>query len=218
MRQYPRAVRRAVLVLVAAVVLVVAGGVVFALQGGDAPPPPKLAQRGVLEAVQDPAWKVGAGSFAGYRVDEDYLGAGVRTAVGRTSAVTGTLALRGPRVIGADLRADMTQLRSDQGERDDTLRHRAIETDRFPAAVFALSSPFTIGSRQRVAGSLTLHGVRAPITLTVSGALRGRRLQLVGQARIAFEDFGIEPPSVAGLVKVSSHGTLEFSLVAYPAG
>ena len=61
---------------------------------GDEPPPPKLTQHGVLEAVADPTWKVGTGSFAGYRVDEDSLGVGVHTAVGRTPAVSGTMSLR----------------------------------------------------------------------------------------------------------------------------
>src|SRR3954451_7065216 len=131
MRRYPRAVRRAALVLVAAVLLVVAGGVVFALQGGDEPPPPKLTQRGVLEAVEDPAWKVGAGSFAGYRVKENYLGVGVSTAGGRT-ALTGTIAVKGAQILSADLHADMTQLRSDKAERDSTLTYKAIETRRYP--------------------------------------------------------------------------------------
>jgi polyisoprenoid-binding protein YceI len=210
-------VRRAALVLLAAVVLVVAGGVIFALQGDDAPPPPKLAQRGVLQAVEDPAWAVGAGSFAGYRVKENYLGVGVSTAVGRTAAVTGTIAVKGAQILSADLRADMTQLRSDKAERDSTLTYKAIETRRYPTAAFQLDGPVKIGSDEHVDGELTLHGVRAPITLVVSGALRGKRLQLVGHATIAFKDFGIEPPSIAGFVKVRSTGTLEFSLVARPS-
>jgi polyisoprenoid-binding protein YceI len=208
-------VRRIALLVLAAVVVIVAGGVFFSLQGGDPPPPPKLTERGVLAAKDDSAWKVAGGSFAGYRVDEDYLGVGVHTAVGRTSAVTGTLSVAGTRVLAADLRADMTQLRSDQGQRDDTLRHRAIETDRFPRARFALTAPFSLQER-RAQGRLTLHGVTAPVTVAVSGALKPGRLELVGRAPIAFKDFGIEPPSVAGLVTVQAKGVLEFRLVAHP--
>ena len=210
--------RRLALLLLGAVVLVVAGGVFFALQGGDAPPPPTLARRGVSGVGGTRAWKVVGGSFAGYRVDEDYLGVGVHTAVGRTRAVSGRLLLDGARIASADLRADMTQLRSDQAQRDDTLRHRAIETDRFPRAAFALSAPFTLAAReQQVRGTLTLHGVQAPVMVTVSGSLAPRRLELVGHAPIAFKDFAIAPPSVAGLVKVQAKGLLEFRLLAYPA-
>jgi len=46
--------------------------------------------------------------------------------------------------------------------------------------------------------------------------VRGQRvrggLELVGSGRVEFRRFGIEPPSVAGLVKVEDHGVLEFRL------
>ena len=109
----------------------------------------------------------------------------------------------------------MTTVHSDQARRDDTLRFRAIETDRYPTARFTLTGPVAISARsRRGAGTLTLHGRRAPIAVTVRGQrLSGRRLELVGSAPIRFADFAIEPPSVAGLVTVSDHGALEFRLV-----
>src|SRR4051794_33140269 len=158
----------------------------------------------MVTATEGLTYRVVSGSFAGYRVDEDYLGVGVHTAVGRTSAVTGTLRVVGTRVVAADLRADMTQLRSDQAQRDDTLRGRAIETDRFPRAAFPPAEGFGLGAARGAHGRLTLHGVTAPITLNVSSALRPGRLELIGRAPIAFKDFGLDPPSVAGLVKVQA--------------
>ena len=110
--------------------MLVAGGyAVLALTGDDAPPPPRLqgtpAQEGAAPAGAGRWHPVPpAGSFVGYRVDERYLGVGVRTAVGRTSAVTGSVTVRGDRIEGADLRADMTTVRSDQARRDDSLRSR----------------------------------------------------------------------------------------------
>jgi hypothetical protein len=41
----------------------------------------------------------------------------------------------------------------------------------------------------------------------------GGRIELVGSAPIRFADFAIQAPSVAGLVTVRDHGTLEFRLV-----
>jgi polyisoprenoid-binding protein YceI len=213
--------RRARLIIggVAAAVLVavVAGFAVLKLTGGDAPPPPTLegtptpgaGASGQLSPVAP------AGTFVGYRVNEEYLGVGVRTAVGRTSAVTGTVTVDGERVRAADLRADMTQVRSDQARRDDTLRYRGIETDRYPTARFTLSRPFALTTSPRpTTGTLLLHGRRAPITVSVRGQrLAGGRVELVGSAPIRFADFGIEPPSVAGLVSVRDHGVLEFRLV-----
>jgi polyisoprenoid-binding protein YceI len=207
-------------VLGAAVALVVGGYAVLALTGDDAPPPPRLegapAQDGAA-AERTGRWHpvAPAGSFVGYRVDERYLGVGVRTAVGRTSAVTGTVTVDGDRVQAADLRADMTTVRSDQARRDDALRSRAIETDRYPSARFTLAGPFALSARaRRTTGRLTLHGRRATIAVDVRGQrLSGERLELVGSAPIRFARFAIEPPSVAGVVTVSDHGVLEFRLV-----
>jgi polyisoprenoid-binding protein YceI len=216
-----RRARIVVLVVVGAVVVLVAGGyAVLALTGDDAPPPPRLQGKPAREgsaAAGAGRWHpvAPAGSFVGYRVDERYLGVGVRTAVGRTSAVTGSVTVDGDRVEGAELRADMTTVHSDQARRDDSLRSRAIETDRYPSARFTLAGPIAIGARPRQAkGTLTLHGRRAAIAVTVRGQrLSGDRLELVGSAPIRFASFAIEPPSVAGLVTVSDHGVLEFRLV-----
>ncbi len=203
----------------AAVVALAAGFAVLKLTGGDAPPPPSLegspADGGAVSGRLGPA----AGSFVGYRVNEEYLGVGVRTAVGRTGAVTGTVTVDGSHVGAADLRADMTKLRSDQSRRDDTLRFRGIETDRYPTARFTLGRPFALSTApRRTIGTLLLHGRRAPITVSARGQrLAGGRLELVGSAPIRFADFGIEPPSVAGLVSVRDHGVLEFRLVLAPA-
>lgn len=216
-----RRARIVVLAVVGVVIVLVAGGyAVLALTGDDAPPPPRLqgtpAQEGAAPAGAGRWHPVApAGSFVGYRVDERYLGVGVRTAVGRTSAVTGSVTVDGDRVEGADLRADMTTVHSDQARRDDALRSRAIETDRYPSARFTLAGPVALGTGPRRArGTLTLHGRRAAIAVTVRGQrLSGDRLELVGSAPIRFATFAIEPPSVAGLVTVSDHGVLEFRLV-----
>jgi polyisoprenoid-binding protein YceI len=216
-----RRARMVVLVVAALAVVLLAGGyAVLALTGDDAPPPPRLegtpAQEGTASAGAGRWHPVApAGSFVGYRVDERYLGVGVRTAVGRTSAVTGSVTVSGDRVEGADLRADMTTVHSDQARRDDSLRSRAIETDRYTSARFTLAGPVALGARPRQAkGALTLHGRRAAIAVTVRGQrLSGGRLELVGSAPIRFATFAIEPPSVAGLVTVSDHGVLEFRLV-----
>ena len=61
--------------------------------------------------------------------------------------MTGSVTVDGDRVEAADLRADMTTVTSDQARRDDTLRFRAIETDRYPCASFTLAGPFAVSAR-----------------------------------------------------------------------
>jgi polyisoprenoid-binding protein YceI len=179
-----------VLAVVGVVVVLVAGGyAVLALTGDDAPPPPRLqgtpAQEGAAPAGAGRWHPVApAGSFVGYRVDERYLGVGVRTAVGRTSAVSGTVTVSGDRVEGADLRADMTTVRSDQARRDDALRSRPSRpiATRPRASRWRARSPSPPRPRQ-AKGALTLHGRRAAIAVTVRGPAAVRRPPGAGRQR-----------------------------------
>jgi polyisoprenoid-binding protein YceI len=215
-----RARRIALAVAAAAVVAVGAGYAVLALTGDDPPPPPRLSE-GADAGSASGRWRPLAtgGTFVGYRVNEAYLGVGVRTAVGRTSAVAGSVAVTGNRVRSASLRADLRSLRSDEARRDDALRYRGIETDRYPTARFTLARTvaLSVGAR-RATGTLELHGRRTTVAVAVRGQrLAGDRLELVGSAPIRFADFAIRPPSVAGIVTVRDHGRLEFRLVLAPA-
>jgi polyisoprenoid-binding protein YceI len=220
-----RRLRRILLVLLALVVVGLgAGFAVFALRGSDAPPPPELpAPRADATATPAPAgaetWEVAQddGTFVGYRVREEFVSFGVVDAVGRTSEVTGTLELDGDRVRSAELETDMTTLRSDESRRDNALRGRGIETDRFPTARFELTGPFALSREPvRARGRLTLHGETQPVVARVSGQRDGEAVELVGSVPIAFADFAIEPPSVAGFVTVSDTGRLEFRLRLRP--
>ena len=221
---------RRLIIALAAVALVLAGAfAVFIVRGSDAPPPPTLSTEEEAEqpaATTTPAagastWRVAAGdeTFVGYRVREEFASIGVADAVGRTGEVTGTAEVDGDRLAAAQLRADMSTLRSDESRRDDALRTRGIETDRFPQAEFELSEPVDLTRRdQGVRGELTLHGETQPIAVRVSAQRLGDdTIELAGEAPIAFADFNIEPPSVAGVVTVEDKGTLEFKLRLRPA-
>ena len=214
-------------IALAAIVLVVAGAfAVFILRGSDAPPPPTLSAEEPAStaspATDTSSWVVARGkeTFVGYRVREEFASIGVADAVGRTGEVGGGVNVDGDQIAGAVLEADMTTLRSDESRRDDALRTRGIETDRFPDAQFQLVEPVDLTRRsQTVRGELTLHGETQPIRVKVSAQrLGGDTIELVGEAPIAFADFQIEPPSVAGVVTVEDEGTLEFKLRLRPAG
>jgi polyisoprenoid-binding protein YceI len=217
---------RRLIIVVAAVAVVLAGVfAVFILRGSDAPPPPTLSAEEpastATPATDAPSWVVAQGdeTFVGYRVREEFASIGVADAVGRTGEVGGGVNVDGDHIAGAVLEADMTTLRSDESRRDDALRTRGIETDRFPDAQFQLLEPVDLSRRnQRVRGELTLHGETQPIAVMVSAQrLGGETIELVGEVPIAFADFNVEPPSVAGVVTVEDKGTLEFKLRLRPA-
>ena len=221
-----RRLRRTLLILLAAVVVVIGGGfAVFAVRGSDEPPPPSLSeQEATAEPENTPAPSDGGpqayevlatdDTFVGYRVREEYVTFGVVDAVGRTSQVTGTATVEGDEMRDAELETDMTTLRSDESRRDSALRERGIETATYPTAEFRLTEPFPVARRRtRARGELTLHGETQPITATVRGQRLGdEEIELVGEAPIEFDRFGIEPPSVGGFVTVRDTGTLEFKL------
>lgn len=175
-------------------------------------------------AAADPVgtWTVGTGSSAGYRVEEDFSVGGTKTAVGRTSNVTGTLTLT---KAGSGFSAkvamtvDMASLTSPESRRDGQLKTRGIQTNTFPTATFtadviAVPAGATSGKVDVVAkGKLTLHGVTKDIEVPVSAQMNGGQLQILGKAPISNADYGIEAPNIPGFVTVQDKGDFEFLLI-----
>src|SRR5437870_10612570 len=81
-------------------------------------------------------WTVTSGSQAGYRVREQLASLPAPSdAVGRTSAVTGTLTLAqsasGYSVTAADFTVDVSKLTSDQSRRDQRIHSQGLQSDRY---------------------------------------------------------------------------------------
>jgi polyisoprenoid-binding protein YceI len=90
----------------------------------------------------------------------------------------------------------------------DAQHHPQIRLDLMAAG------PVTDGAvRARV--RLDLHGVTRELELPVRvDALDDRALRFSGEMRVRQRDFGIEPESIAGVVKVKDEVDLHFDLVA----
>jgi polyisoprenoid-binding protein YceI len=171
-------------------------------------------------------WAVQEGSETGYRVREKLARLPAPSdAVGRTTAVTGGFELSGEpgrySVSGIHVRVDVTKLASDSPRRDNALRERGLETDRYPSATFnsrgLTELPGDIGDGEPVDltldGEIMIHGVTRQVSIPVEAQLVSRRIQVVGSLTIPMADFGIEPPSIANIVAVQPTGTLEFDLI-----
>src|SRR3982075_1082585 len=96
-------------------------------------------------------WTVGSGSQAGYRVREKLASLSAPSdAVGRTTAVTGTLTLSqaasGFSVAAANFTVDVSKLTSDQSRRDQRIHSQGLESDRYPTATFKLTSPIALAA------------------------------------------------------------------------
>ena len=68
-----------------------------------------------------------------------------------------------------------------------------------------------------VTGDLTLHGATRPLSSHLVVEVQGRRLVARGTATLKQTDFGIEPVSVAGVVKVKNELALDIEIVAIAA-
>jgi polyisoprenoid-binding protein YceI len=159
-------------------------------------------------------------SFVGYRVQEELVGVGAATAVGRTPDVTGSLTLAGTTISEASFEADLTTLQSDSGMRDGQLGRQGLETDAFPTATFVLAEPIELGSvpaqgetiQATAVGDLTLHGVAQRVEIPVEARVADGVVTVVGSLPIAFGDFGMTAPESMRVLSIDENGTMEFQL------
>lgn len=231
--------KRWVAVIVAAVLLLLGGAyAIFAfVAGGDAPAPvalssPSASAGGAATGAStsgDPTgdWTIDpAASFVGYRVREQLASLPAPSdAVGRTTAVAGSLRIDGLEISAVEVTADLTQLTSDESRRDDRIRSSGLETDAFPEATFTLTEPIVFETEPAdgeavevtATGDLTLHGVTRSVEIPIQARRTGDTIEVVGSLEIAFADHDIVAPSFGGFVTVQDHGTIELQLTFVPA-
>lgn len=68
--------------------------------------------------------------------------------------------------------------------------------------------------RLRVRGGLELKGSRYTVEIPLEARLQGSDLVATGEAELRLRDLGVEPPSVAGVVKVSNEFRVTFDVQA----
>lgn len=170
------------------------------------------------------SWKVGSGSYAGYRVKERLNGTPV-TVTGRTRAVTGSVRTGDLSVTDARVVVDLRKVATNEPARDAYFRSTAIDTDRYPTATFTLSGPITapagaaIGSVVKVVadGTLQLHGKTRSVSVPLQTVVGGDSTQVAGSIPVRFSDYGVAAPDLA-FVRVQPTGSIEFLLKLTPAG
>jgi polyisoprenoid-binding protein YceI len=228
------------LVIVGVVVLVLAlggGYLLFVARTSDSPPPAALdpaptttsgeateTSQADAAATPDGTWQVSddGKSYVGYRVKEQlaFLGS-PNEAVGRSAAVTGSMEVAGDTVEEVRIEADLTQLTSDEGRRDNAIRQRGLESERYPTATLELAEPIQLAStpvqgqevRGEGKGRLTVHGVTREVDLDLTGRWSGSTIQVVGQLPVKMTDYQIEPPRFGPVVSIEDSLAVDFNLV-----
>ena len=201
------------------VLVIVAAGAFIKLQPTLAPLVLPTAGASAPAGPLDGTWHVEAGSAAGFRVRESFLGISNDT-VGRTTAVTGAVVISGQQVTGASFRVDLTAINVNGKAQPQVAR--SLDTQLYPVATITLVKPVTLDPAfasgatvsGTVTGRLTMHGVSHLVTFPVSGRRDGTALQVAGSIPVAFSAWGIKGPDGYGFFgSLASHGVAEFLLI-----
>jgi polyisoprenoid-binding protein YceI len=230
------------LVVAGVVVLVLAlggGWLLFASRTSDSPPPAALDPAPTTTlgratgttgaqadgaATPDGTWQVSddGSSYVGYRVREQlaFLNS-PNEAVGQSTAVTGTMEVAGDTVEAVKIEADLTQLKSDEPRRDNAIRQRGLESERYPTATLELAEPIQLEStpaqgeevRGQGKGRLTVHGVTREVDLDLGGLWNGSTIQVVGQLPVKMSDFQIQAPRFGPVVSIEDGLAIDLNLV-----
>jgi polyisoprenoid-binding protein YceI len=95
-----------------------------------------------------------------------------------------------------------------------------LEVAKYPEIVFesasVKSTPQAAGFKLAVTGTLTLKGRSVPVEIPLDVRRVNGGIEAKGEVSLNLRDIGIEPPSVAGVVKVKDRFRLEFEIHAGP--
>jgi polyisoprenoid-binding protein YceI len=166
---------------------------------------------------------VASGTEADFRVREQLARLSFPSdAVGKTSAITGSIVLGPDGKVVADqskFTVDLTTLKSDSNGRDGFIKRNTIDVTTFPSAEFVITdvqglpSPLPSSGKQsfKLVGNLTIHGVTRPATWTVDGQISGNDVTGLATTDFKFEDFGMSPPKAGPVLSVVDDVKLELN-------
>ncbi|MEM8535076.1 MAG: YceI family protein [Chloroflexota bacterium] len=151
---------------------------------------------------------------ASYDVQEQFLEQDLPVrAIGVTNVVEGEFQFTtGDELSGevSRMTVDLRTLTSDSERRDGAIRDRWLESNTYPFAEFVstevqnMPESYTEGEEVTftLVGDLTIREVTQPVTFDVRGVLEGDRVTGTATTFILMEDFGFEPPAIAGVLTV----------------
>ena len=166
-------------------------------------------------------------SFVGFRIDEELVGIGGKTVVGRTPDVSAQFTINGSEIVSSSegnrptVTVDMTTLITDDASRNNAIKRQAIETSKFPEASlvitesidFSSATDLEAGFTTEIFVDLTIHGVTRQETIEVTASFDGSRILVFGNlGPILLSDYEIEKPRSAVVLSVEDNALMEFQL------
>lgn len=164
-----------------------------------------------------------------YSVEETFINEDNRLAiaVGKTRDVQGTLTLNFDDPANSqfgEFSVNISTLRSDSRRRDEAIKTRWLESATYPTATFVVKGmegfPANPQPGQEIAfkllGDLTVRTGTQAVTWDVTAKLDGDKLVGTATTFIMMADFGVEPPSIGGILNVKDGVTLTLEFVMLP--
>jgi len=190
-------------------------------RGANPPPAPTPAPNGIRVDL-------GEGTRATYRVQEQLAGINFPSdASGSTNAVTGTVQIGPNGAINSaqsKLTVDLRTLKSDQDLRDNYLRTRVFDVEKFPTVEFVprrlegVTYPFPSGAGAQagfqLVGDMTIRGVTKEVASTVVATFNGDNIAGRAKTTFDFAMFNLPKPTLARLLTVDDKINLEVELRA----
>lgn len=158
-----------------------------------------------------------AGSFLGFRIDEELSSVGATEAVGRTPAVTGEIAVSGTTLEAATIEGSVEALTTDDSRRD----RKAQAAIAASPLSFTLTGPVELRQPEAIGevvevqatGDLTVNGVTREVTLPLSFAYAAPELLVVtGSFEVTLLDHEISKPTAPFVLSIADVGTVELQL------
>lgn len=220
--------------VILAAALAIAAAAVWQITAGTAPVARTLAATAPATPVQAPATAQRfvidpQASEASYHVGETFFRDNqFKVAVGTTHGIQGDIfvdrAHPDQSRVG-QITINVNQFTSDNRRRDNAIRSRWLESDKYPTAVFTptaiegLPEAYAAGQavHVRITGSLTVHNVTKPAVFTGTLMLRGDTLTGAMETTVVMKDFGFDPPSIM-MLQTEDKATLDFQFTAHPLG
>lgn len=174
-------------------------------------------------------------SMASYIVQEEFFSgalaklgieAGNQEITGSTQEISGELRIRleedRSEFISGQFTVDISQLATDREQRDEWIRDNALESNRYPIAVFTATAVegapalYTEGEETtfQLLGDLSVRDVTLPVAFDVTATLEGDMLNAVATTALKITDFGFDPPSFANTLTVADDFVIRVEIVA----
>lgn len=162
-----------------------------------------------------------SGALAKYGID-----VGNQEVTGSTQEISGELRVRledeQAEFISGQFTVDISTLATTRNQRDEWIRENALESNKFPIAVFTANTvegapaSYTEGEEVtfQLLGDLQVRDVTLPVTFDVTATLEGDKLNAIATTALKITDFGFDPPSFANTLTVSDDFVIRVEIVA----